>query len=268
MSLKAKIISIVLGTLLIIAIAVILKLTLFNKTPSYTPGETSVKTVTTTISANTTNLTTTTTVTTSTVTAKQFVTSTETSTTKSATTKKTSEVQAQTATYYEFPVDVNTVSLEHLMAINGIGELTAQSIINYRNSIGIIYNMDLLLEVDGVGTTTLELLKQYLYVSDYDYADIVYDDPDQSTSTAVTTTTVTETTTETSTTAEKVMKPVNINTASAEEMAECLLIDLELAEKIVELRGKINKFSNFLELLYVDGFSQKMLAERQEYILL
>lgn len=265
MNLKVKIISIILGTLLIIAIAVILKLTLFNKTLSHTPSKTSVKTFTTTISASTNNLMTTTKVTTSTVTAKPFVTSTETSTTKSATTKKTSEVQAQTATYYEFPVDVNTVSLEHLMAINGVGELTAQSIINYRNSIGIIYNMDLLLEVDGVGTTTLELLKQYLYVSDYDYADIAYDDPDQSTTV---TTTTEETTTETSTTAEKVMKTVNINTASAEEMAECLLIDLGLAEKIVELRGKINKFSNFLELLYVDGFSQKMLAERQEYILL
>ena len=62
------------------------------------------------------------------------------------------------------------------------------------------------------------------------------------------------------------MNKVNINTADAAEIAEALLIDIELAEAIVMLRSNIGEFVNDLELLYVDGFSETMLAERREFI--
>ena len=50
------------------------------------------------------------------------------------------------------------------------------------------------------------------------------------------------------------------------ELSESLLIDIDLAQKIVELRDTISYFSNDLELLYVDGFSKEMLVERRPYI--
>ena len=62
------------------------------------------------------------------------------------------------------------------------------------------------------------------------------------------------------------MKTVCINEASAEELAEALLIKPELAEAIVELRTSIGAFVNDLELLYVEGFSKEMLVELRPYI--
>lgn len=128
--------------------------------------------------------------------------------------------------------------------------------------------MNLLLEVDGIGNTMLEVLKEYLYVNNNDYAEITTTTTTTTVITTTTTTTTISATTSrtTTTTAAPQMKKVNINTASAQELSECLLIDIELAEDIVELRTNIQYFVNDLELLYVDGFSKQMLVERRPYI--
>lgn len=42
---------------------------------------------------------------------------------------------------------------------------------------------------------------------------------------------------------QKKMKSVNINSASAEEISECLLLDIELVQKIVDLQTDIRCFS-------------------------
>ncbi len=49
------------------------------------------------------------------------------------------------------------------------------------------------------------------------------------------------------------MREVNINTASADEISECLLIDIELADEIVSLREQIGYFSSVDELFLIDG---------------
>lgn len=187
-----------------------------------------------------------------------------------------SQTSPTTEVSYVFPADVNTVSAEQLTAIDGIGEITAQKIIDFRRNAGKIYNMELLLQIDGIGKSKLELLKQYLYVSQSDYSEtsVLTKKPETTASTKTTTvsqiTSVTKPKTSETTvcTTAKSMKSVNINTATAEELADCLLIDLELAEAIVELRTNIQYFVNDLELLYVDGFSEKMLVERRPFILL
>lgn len=205
-------------------------------------------------------------------------------TTSAKATKKTTTTKKETTTtaiVYSFPADINLVTAEQLMYIDGIGEVTAQKILDYRNAVGVIRNLDMLLEIDGIGEATLEKLKGYLYVADKDYipaTSITTQAPSTTTTHSETVTTIkssdTVSTTSTSkvtsrtttTTAAPQMKKVNINTASAQELSECLLIDIELAEDIVELRTNIQYFVNDLELLYVDGFSKQMLVDRRPYI--
>lgn len=205
-------------------------------------------------------------------------------TTSAKTTKKTTTTKKETTTtaiVYSFPADINLVTAEQLMYIDGIGEIKAQKILDYRNAVGVIRNLDMLLEIDGIGEATLEKLKEYLYVADKDYipaTSVTTQAPSTTTTHSETVTTIkssdTVSTTSTSkvtsrtttTTAAPQMKKVNINTASAQELSDGLLIDIELAEDIVELRTNIQYFVNDLELLYVDGFSKQMLVDRRPYI--
>lgn len=189
-----------------------------------------------------------------------------------STTKKTTAVKTETITettpVYTFPADINKVSAEQLMAIDGIGEVTAGKIIEYRNQVGVITNLFQLAEIDGIGEGTVDLLSGYLYVSDSDYCEypavetvpITEDDISE-------TTYYSETQTEQTTQEpEPQLRTVNINSADSQEISDCLLIDIELAEKIIELRNQISYFSDFRELLLVDGISQEMLLELRDYI--
>lgn len=207
-------------------------------------------------------------------TSRKTITS-KTSSAKSAAVQKTEIV-------YSFPADINLVTAEQLIQIDGVGEATAQKIIGFRSGVGVICNMDQLLEIDGIGEATLNKLKEYLFVSDRDYAELTqpeeqteYREPEETEQTrqeeSKTVTAETKTEAKTSpTTAEAAeqMRTVNINTASSEELSESLLIETELAEAIVELRTNIKYFVNDLELLYVDGFTEKMLVERRPFITL
>ena len=175
------------------------------------------------------------------------------------TTKKTTTTTETKAA--EFPIDVNKVTFDELMQINGVGSATANNIINYRQSVLKITNMEQLLNINGIGESTLEMLKNYLYVSDADFVQIT------TTYTTIITTITTPMNT-TQTTQKPELKPVNINTASAEEIAECLLLDIEVANEIVEFREIYSPFVRDLELLYIEGMTKEMLLERRPYIII
>lgn len=206
----------------------------------------------------------------------------KTTTTQTERAQDSSETQTDEPT--QFPVDINYVTREQLMEINGIGEVTADKIINYRSEIGVIYNIDILINISGIGENTLALLKEYLYVSESDYRDIEeYTETQEPVQTQVTsadtervytekppetTAAISSTTVQTTTTAEPVMQCVNVNEADAEEISEKLLIDIELAQSIVEVREKIQVYTNTLELLYAKGMTESKLAELWDYIIL
>lgn len=204
--------------------------------------------------------------------ASSFVTTAKKKTSKkSSTTKKTIETtSAEPKT--KFPVDINLVTYEQLLCISGVGTVTAQQIIDLRSQIGIIYNMDQLLQIDGIGEKKLNMLKRYLYVSNNDYQELKEKtvEPPATTSAEIGEQMPQDDHSEATTTAAKCsqMCKVNINTADVQELCECLLIDEELAEEIVRLREKIHVFSNALELLYADGMSEQMLSEIKDYIVL
>ncbi|MDO5126090.1 MAG: helix-hairpin-helix domain-containing protein [Ruminococcus sp.] len=66
----------------------------------------------------------------------------------------------------------------------------------------------------------------------------------------------------------KALRSVYINIATAEEISDCLNIEFALAERIVDMRNKIHFFSNSLELLMVNGFSESMHERLKDYIIL
>lgn len=193
-------------------------------------------------------------------------------------------VTADVAVIYSFPADINTADEECLSSVNGINRNVAEEIVRYREKRGKIRDLNELLDVYGVGERTLSVIKEHFYISEEDRipltttVSVKMTAPVKTTVPRVTTekpktsraakTTTSEMTTSEVTATAPVMRRVNINKTDASELAEALLIKPELAEAIVELREKIGAFVNDLELLYVDGFSETMLVERREYIII
>lgn len=179
---------------------------------------------------------------------------------------------ASTAVTFDFPADINTASFDMLCAVNGIGEVTANNILSYRESIGGFKSMYDLLDVSGIGEKKLEVLMKYFYVTnDMGSKTTSQATASTSTQTSKTTTSYTNTykTTKASTVSSaRIRKMVNINTADVKELEESLLISQEMAEEIVEVRGLIGGYTNIRELLMVKDFTASLLVELDEYLLL
>lgn len=204
------------------------------------------------------------------------------------TTVPTDELEV-TTTAPQFPMDINYATMEALLCVPNIGEKTAQNILDFIHEKGVISDMDMLLEINGIGEAKLNDLKRYFYVSDIftvktttttttatqsKTTSKATSTPKQTISEQTTVSKTTapketkppKTTTVTTTTPEPVRTKVNINTASAEELMACLLIDRTQAEEIVSLRKEIGGYTNVLEILYCDSISDSLYTEIDEYL--
>ena len=63
-------------------------------------------------------------------------------------------------------------------------------------------------------------------------------------------------------------KTVNINTATAEELAQVPLLSPELAKAIVAYREEVGDFQIIEELLLIEGFDRKLFLRVQPFFLL
>jgi competence protein ComEA len=61
-------------------------------------------------------------------------------------------------------VNLNTATVEKLMTLPGVGESTAQKIIEYRNKNKKFKNVEELKNVSGIGEAKFNTLKEYIYV--------------------------------------------------------------------------------------------------------
>jgi competence protein ComEA len=57
------------------------------------------------------------------------------------------------------PISLGSATLEQLDSIDGIGPVTAQSILDFRDEHGGLSSVDELDEVSGIGPTTMEALR-------------------------------------------------------------------------------------------------------------
>lgn len=227
--------------------------------------------------------------------SKVKTTSIKTTKTTAKITKSVTQTTAVTTASPDVPlyIDINTADCNELMKLYGIGQARAQDIINYRNAHGGFKNIEEIMNVDGIGEKIFLKIHDSIYVKNPVYV-TTFKNTSTTTKIAATTVTtadvtsiltsavitetslppptesisaVTETTTEEITVSPlEEAAPININTADIETL--CLLphVDEKIAEKIIELKNKINVFSHPYELLYVEELTRKQVAEIIEYV--
>lgn len=61
-------------------------------------------------------------------------------------------------------LNINNASINDFMSLPGIGETKAKSIIEYRSSHGLFKNLEELKEVNGIGESIFEKIKEYLTI--------------------------------------------------------------------------------------------------------
>lgn len=59
-------------------------------------------------------------------------------------------------------ISINTATKEELMTLNGIGEVKAVAIINYRQEKGLFNSIDEIKNISGIGEKTFEKIKQFI----------------------------------------------------------------------------------------------------------
>ena len=59
-------------------------------------------------------------------------------------------------------ININTATAEELMTLNGIGEVTAAKIIEYRETYGGFLYIDELLNITGIGEKSLDRIRPYI----------------------------------------------------------------------------------------------------------
>lgn len=64
----------------------------------------------------------------------------------------------------QFPVNINTCTAQDLMTVKGIGESTAQAIVEYRDAIGSYSDLSELKNIKGIGESLFEQISPYLCV--------------------------------------------------------------------------------------------------------
>lgn len=212
--------------------------------------------------------------------------------------KATSE---NTEKVIDYPIDLNNATREELMSLDGIGEVLADRIIAFRLSGNVFRSVEDIVLIEGIGDATFRKNADRIFVSG-EYTEPPQETIPTSitavteettvpatetatihttvltTETTTATTTVTEMTTtpETTTTAKKTTNrettieerepvPVNLNTCDFDDLMT-LPISERQALAILELREKIDYFSDPLELILADGIDYETYNRISEYV--
>lgn len=140
----------------------------------------------------------------------------------------------------EIYVDLNTATKSELCKIPGIGSVKAQAIIDYREANGDFYSIEEIKNVSGIGDKTFESIRDYIYV---EYHERPGNDPNS------------ENSEKPEQSEPTVNYPVNLNTATLEELCTLPGIDEEKARAIIQFRIDHEGFNDIRELQNVSGLN-------------
>ena len=146
-----------------------------------------------------------------------------------------------------FPIELNSADARDLTYIKGIGESTANKIVEYARNVGFT-SVDDLLNVSGIGQSKLEAIRPYVYVISAGVIGAVTDNMESQTQNEVS--------------AE--IYRVNINKGSKSDFMQLPGIDEKLADEIIELRSTIGYFKNIEELSF--ALSNEKLSDVWNYV--
>lgn len=167
----------------------------------------------------------------------------------------TEAVMTETTTEGYVYVNINTADVQEFMKLSGIGEHLAQAIAAHRSTYGAFANIEEIMLVDGIGEGIFDGIRNNIYVENP-----VYTEPP-----APTETTTAETAAASQLTLEDIA-PIDLNTATAEELMLLPHVTEEIAGKIIELRNEIQYFSHVYELLYVEELEQNQVSDILDFV--
>ena len=192
----------------------------------------------------------------------------------------TTESQESQTDEDDLYIDLNKADRSQLMMLDGIGETTANAIIEYRNINGKFNNIEELMNVSGIGEKKFLAVKDHIYVDDP-----IYTTTSVSSTTVHTTEKTTSATTQTTTAPPPETKPktepetepvtqmrleehipMDLNTASFDELMLLPKMTEETANEIISVREQIGGFSNINELLLVESLTQPQIKAMIDYV--
>ncbi len=186
------------------------------------------------------------------------------------------DVPEKTEFIVNYPLNLNTATLEELCTLPEIGEVIAQAIIDYREQIGGFINRQQLLEVSGIGEHRYSVIFPYLIIENEQPMPTESPEPEPVSNPEPTPDQIPESEPipteppqpeETTLPTEPPEIPyINLNTVTKEQLL--LLPDCteEIAESIIQLREiHIHTFSNPLEILFVNDIARKTIIPNELY---
>lgn len=188
--------------------------------------------------------------------------------TRKAASSKSAAATESTRTVYDVstPMNLNTATAEELQVLPGIGEVLAQRIVAYREQIGGFRNLEQLLEVNGIGTVKYAEIVPMLYLPEETPDEEESLQPEEVPEESSAADMPEEAATDAAEPTEPVSFPIDLNTATREELMRIPEMTETLADAILTLRQEIRYFSSPYELLYAEGMTDQRFEKLRDFV--